>query len=266
MAGEIAANKKGVHNPSDFYTEVERGRVPGHSIVHKFGHAKVGTTMVPITNSLVYQTPTTPVSLEFLSDDANDTALGTGAREITFTGIDINYDEVTFTIPTDGENPVALPTDLLRLYRWYVSASGVYATLTAGSHVGTLTVRVAGVGATWSIIEPTPFPASQSEIAIYTVPNGVRAYIVEQDISVDSAKSVEVSLFRRTGIDNIVAPFDPMRVVVHYVGISGGNPHDFRAPIDHFTARTDFGYMGKISNGTADITIHFSILLIEDGY
>lgn len=265
---QVGPGHKNIPRPTDFYTEVEKGRVPGHSIVHKFGHANVGTTMVPVTNSLVYQMPLSAISLEFVSDDANDTALGSGAREITFIGIDENYAEVTFSIATNGLTAVPLPTNLLRLYRWGVSprGSGTYATTLIGSHVGTLTVRAVGAGVTWSIIQPDPYPSSQSEIAFYTVPDGFRAFIAQQDISVDSVKSVEVNLIARTGIDIVVAPFDPMKVVVHYIGLTGGNPTDFKAPIDSFPARTDIGYMGKISNGTADITIHFSILLIADTY
>lgn len=251
---------------SDFLVEVAKGNIPGHSVVQKFGHAVVGTGLTPITHSGFYRTPLAPVSLEFLSDDPNDTALGTGAREITFTGIDINHDEAIFSIATDGTTPVALPTDLKRLYRWKVSASGSYATALSGSHGGTLTVRVAGAGETWSTIDPTPFAMGQSEIGAFTVPNGLRALIVQQEFHVDSTKSVDIILFKRTGIDTVVAPFTAMTALSRYVGVSGNNPTDFKIPLDTLPAKTDFGYMGIVSAQTADISVHFAILLIEDGF
>jgi hypothetical protein len=252
--------------PAKFYTEIVKGNVPGHSIVHKFGHGDVGTTLVPITASLKYETPIAAIALEFVSSDVDDTSVGAGAREITIIGIDANYDEVTQVIATNGTTAVAIPINLRRLYRWYVSASGVYATTAIGSHQGTLTIRVASAGATWSTILFTPYPAGASEICAYTVPDGFRAYIISQEIDVDSSKSVDVLVFKRQGIDIVVAPFTQMTTMSHYVGVKGHRPSTPVTPINSFPARTDFGYMGKVSSGTADIVVHFEILLIADGY
>jgi hypothetical protein len=275
IAGGVITNKTHAQNrgwqgssgsPEQFLIEVEKGNIPGHSIVHKFGHGAVGTTLVPISISLEYRTPTTPVALEFISDDVNDTAAGTGAREITITGIDSNYDEVTQVIATNGTTAVAIPTSLLRLYNWFVSASGAYADSSTGSHVGILTIRVASAGATWSIIEDTPFPAGRAEIAVYTVPDGFRAYILQQDIDVDSTKSVDVVIFKRAGIDVVAAPFTVMKTISHLVGLTRHNTVEFSAPLNGFPARTDMGYMGMVASGTAEVSVHFAILLIKDGY
>lgn len=256
-------------SPENFYVEIEKGNITGHSIVHKFGHGNVGTTMVPLTISGAYQTPTAAVALEIVSSDLADALDDVGAFEYTVIGIDANYDEVTQVIAahaTLGTTAVAVPTSLLRVYRWYVSASGTYANATAGSHAGTLTLRVAGAGATWSQIELAPFPAGQSEIGAYTVPDGFRAYIIQQELHGDSAKSVDVVLFKRSGIDTVVAPFTAMTTMSHYVGIKGSNPTDFKSPMDSLPARTDFGYMGTVASGTAAVSVHFSIMLVKDGY
>ncbi len=255
-----------IARPNDFLIEVQKGNVPGHSIVNKFGHGNMGTTISPVSTGLVYRTPTIPIALEFVSSDANDTADGIGAREITYIGIGADYKQTSFTIATNGETPVPLPTSLIRLYRWFVSASGTYATAIAGSHAGTLTTRVAAAGETWATIDFTPFPFGQSEIAVFTIPDGERAFIVQHNISVDTSKSVDIYLFSRSGIDVITAPFTSMKIVSHYVGLSGDNPSSFRAPIDSFDARTDVGYMGMVSVGTANVSIHFAILLIQDGF
>jgi hypothetical protein len=255
--------------PEHFFSEVAKGNIPGHSVVHKFGHGQVGTSLVPITVSNAYQTPTAAVSLEIVSNNLADALDDTGAHEYTVVGIDANYDEVTQVIAahaTAGTTAVAVPTAMLRVYRWYVSKSGVYADDSTGSHVGTLTLRVASAGATWSTIEATPLPAGQSEIGWYTVPDGYRAYIVHQEITVDSTKSVDVIFFKRTGIDDIVSPFTPMRTVQHLVGLSGAYELDFEVPLDSFPARTDIGYMGVVASGTADIAVHFIIMLVATGY
>ncbi len=252
--------------PAKFLIEVAKGNVPGHSIVHKFGKATVGTTLVPITNSLVYQMPTTAISLEFVSDDADDTSAGTGARQVTIQGLDTNWELVTQTVATNGLTPVALTTDLRRLFRWYVSESGTYANATANSHDGTLTLRVASAGATWSTIGVLPRPVGQSQIACYTVPDGFRAYVYTHEIRVDSTKSADISMFVRNGADDVTTPFSALRLAANFIGVSGIAQSDTNSPRDGFAAPADIVFMGKISTGTADVVVDFEILLVQDGY
>ncbi len=255
--------------PTDFLIEVTKGNVPGHSIVYKFGKGEVGTSLVPICNSLTYQTPTTAQALEFVSSDANDTAAGSGAREITLIGLDANWNEVTQTLATNGLTAVDLTTDLVRLYRWYVSESGTYATQTAGSHVGILTVRADSAGATWSTIGVTPFPIGQSEIGAFSVPIGYRAYVFIQELQVDSTKVVDAIFFRRSRANDITAPFGAMRALANFIGVSGNMNPNTNAPQDGFTVvgeAADIGYMAKVASGTASISVVFEILLVKDGY
>ncbi len=258
-----------VGTPNNFLIEVVKGNVPGHRLIYKFGRANVGTTLVPICNSLNYRTPTTALALEFVSSDANDTSAGTGAREITLIGLDANWAEVTQTLATNGLTAVDLPTNLVRLYRWYVSESGSYATQLVGSHAGVLTVRVDGGGETWSSIPITPFPIGQSEIGAFTVPIGERAYVFVQELQVDSTKTVDAIFFQRKRANDIAAPFGTMRALANFIGISGSINPNTHAPQDGFTTigeATDIGYMAKVASATASITVIFEILLIKDGY
>ncbi len=251
---------------ANFFVEVAKGNIPGHSMVHKFGHGNVGTTIGTICESGIYQTPTAPVSLEFVSDDANDTALGTGARAITLWGIDATYKEITQTVPTNGLTAVVIPIDMLRIYRWKVTASGTYANNGTGSHAGTLTIRVAGAGATWTQLPIAPYPEGQSQISCFTVQDGTDAYLVEHHFDIDSNKAVDVIMMARAGIDIITAPFSPMQVKGHFVGMKGHAVAPFIAPQGPFVARTDIIYAGKVSSGTADVSVHFTLMIIEDGY
>ncbi len=252
--------------PAKFLVEVAKGHVPGHSIVHKFGKATVGTSLVAITNSLEYRTPTTATALEFVSSDVNDTAAGSGARAITIQGLNSDWEVFTQTIATNGTTAVALPTNMTRLFRWFVSASGTYATTTANSHAGTLTIRVASAGATWSTIGILPRPIGQSQIACYTVPSGYRAFVYTHEIRVDSTKSADISMFVRNNADTIAAPFPALRLAANFIGISGIAQSDTNAPRNGFSSPADILFMGKISTGTADVVIDFEILLIEEGY
>lgn len=263
----VGPGHRAIQRSSDFLVEVVKGNVPGHSLIHVFGKADVGTTFVPIASSLKYPTPTTATALEVISDDANDTALGSGAREITVVGLDSTWNEITQIVPTSGLVGSPVPIDMLRVYGWWVSASGTYATSEQGSHAGTITIQEAVGGALWFNGIVTPYPKGQSEIAGYTVPVGFRALIYIESIVADTNKSVDVMFLKRVDADQMTAPFSAMRVVKDYVGVSShAVGADQNAPIDTFPAKTDLIFMAKVTNGTASVSVDYELLLIKDGY
>lgn len=249
---------------NEFLIDVARGLVDGHSIVQKFGAGNVGTSLASTTQSGVYQTPIAATALEFVSDDANDTSAGTGAQEITITGLNSNWEEVTQTIETNGTTAVALGTNLIRLYRWKVSRSGTYANASTGSHVGELTIRVSGAGATWSIIPASVFPVGQSQIGAYTIPAGKRGYLLGKLVFTDTSKTADVYMFKRLNADDVVTPYTGvMTITEREVGISGGFDHHFKVPKVLGEGPCDVGFMAKVSSGTAEVSVEFELLLID---
>ena len=252
---------------NDFFTEVALGNVGGHSLLHKFGSGNVGTTLVPVATALVYRTPIAPVSLEFVSSSASDALNSTGAFEITFIGLDANWAEQTVVMAahaTNGTTAVAITGTWLRLYRWYVSQSGAYATQTVGSHVGTLTARVAGAGETWSQISILPFPMGQSEIGIYTIPLGKTAYLLSKDILVDGTKEANVVLFQRPLANDVTTPFTgALRVIEHEVGISKSYSKTYVSPRGPYVGPCDIGFMASIATGNSEISVEFELLLVD---
>lgn len=250
--------------PLDFLAEVAKGRVPGYSLVQKFGAGLLTTTLKPIAQSGIYKTPSSATALEYVGA-ATDTALGAGAREITLQGLDEDWEEVTQVIATNGTTAVPIPIPLTRLYRWYVSKSGTYATMSTGSHVGIQTIREAGAGATWSTIPITPFPIGQSQIGVYTVPKGKVAYLLSKHIFTDTSKTADIYFFQRTNADISTAPFSPMRLVEREVGVQGGYALEFMAPKGPFIGPCDIGFMGKVSLTSADCSVEFELLIIDVG-
>ena len=249
----------------DFLIEVQKGDVPGHSIVHKFGESTVGTTLQPVTESGFYRTPTVATALEFVSDDVNDTAAGSGAREITVIGLNSSWVEVTQTFATNGTTPVALVTDLIRLYRWYVSSSGTYADQSNGSHAGTLTIREAGAGQVWTTIDTTPLAKGQSQIGVYTIPVGKTGYIVSEHAVVDSNKDIDILAFRRDNADDVTVPYSGvMRMLNQFIGVAGDIPLVPRSPMSGLVGPCDVGFMAKVDTGTGAVSVDFEILLVDD--
>ncbi len=252
-----------IDNLRDFFTEVSEGNITGYSLIHKFGaSASIGTTLLPVALANTYQTPTTATSLEFVSNSANDTANGTGARQITVIGIGADWTEVSQTVTTNGITAVALATPLLRLYRWYVSQSGSYATQAVSSHVGTLTIRAAGGGATWSQIPVAPFPMGQSQIGSYTIPLGKSAYLLSLDVYVSSSKAVDVLVFQRPNANDITAPYTgTLRLVSQWAQVTGHLPIKYRSPRGPFVGPCDIGFMAKTATGTGSATVEFELIL-----
>ena len=248
-----------------WYQQVAEGLIPGYSIVRKFGSAAVTTVLSPIASARVYQTPTAAASLEFVSSSAVDAVNQAGAREFTFTGLDANWVEQTVVVAahaTNGTTAVAIPGTWMRLYRWYVSKSGSYATSIVGSHTGTLTVRVAGGGATWSTIGVTPFALGQSEIGVYTIPLGKTAWVLSKRVNVEGTKPADIYFFQRPFANDVSASYTgTMRLVEHDVGVVGPLVGDFVTPGSSFVGPCDIGFLGKVASSTAECSVDFELLL-----
>jgi hypothetical protein len=248
---------------ADYYVDVALGKVPGAEIVRKFGDGIVGTTYVPVAGALVYQTPIAAASLEIVSNNANDTGAGTGAQTVTIVGLTASWVEVSQTVTMNGVTAVAIPTPLIRMYRIVVATSGTYATATAPSHAGLITVRAAGAGATWGIIDTaTGFNSGQSNIACYTVPAGKTAYLIWKNIEAESGKTVDCRFFQRPFADDVVTPFTGvLKQVEREANAVGDSQHLPKAPIGPFVGPCDLGFMAKVTAGTAIVNCEFQLLM-----
>lgn len=257
------------YNPQDkeFLIEVAKGNVTGHSLVNKFGFdGAVTSTLNPVADAQVYQTPTTAQSLEIVSSDANDTSAGTGARTVEIQGLDANFNLQTQTVSMNGTTAAAITGTWMRVFRAKVTESGTYATQSAGSHAGTLTIRVASAGATWATIGLTTasFPMGQTEIGAYTIPAGKTGYLLSKHVSIESSKTPNVLWFQRDNADDVSAPYDTMRLFERHVGAADEISYNPHAPIVTLSEKTDIGCMAYVSTGTAAVSIDFQILLVDN--
>lgn len=246
--------------------DVSRGKYPGLTVVHKFGRNEaVGTTIEPITLGGTYQTPSVLTSLEVLSSSADDTAAGSGARTVVVNGLSTGWREIEETVTLNGTTPVALTNQFYRIFRVRLATSGTYATQTSPSHAGTITVRTAGAGATWAVVNDTTiFAKGQSQIGAYTVPAGYTAYVKSIWIHVESSKPANVFFFQRQGADVASPPYTPMRLVQEWDGIDGAEFFNVDTPLGPFPEKTDLGFMGRVSSTSAAISIDFEILLVKN--
>ena len=240
------------------------GRYDNFTVVHKFGRSdSIGTTLVPITLSEVYRTPTNATALEVVSSSANDTAAGSGAREILIEGIGPDWLEQTELITMNGTTAVDSTQTWLRVYRAYVSQSGTYATQSAASHAGNITIQEDGGGDEWAVIAvEDSFGKGQTEIGAYTVPSNKVGYLESIAIEVEGSKSVSFLMFQRPNADDVTPPFSgTMRAFQELSAVDAPIGETFETPIGPFVGPCDIGFMGNTASGTAKASVDFEIVL-----
>ncbi len=163
----------------DYFTEVARGNVPGTSSSAKVGQKDdVSTTFEDVWfggGSLVY--PTAAESWELVSDDANDTSAGSGARTVLVTSLDDSYVEQVQIVSLDGTTPVALTGTHFRNQGFFVATAG--GTNQSSLSAGEITLRVASAGATRGVI---PAGNTGDFGSHFTVPAGQTAHFIESDL------------------------------------------------------------------------------------
>jgi len=157
------------------------GAVPGASRVAMLGNnpsvdtatqpedvwsgAELGT-LNGIDHRFIPRPQNTAVSMEVVSNSANDTAAGTGARTVTVSYLDSAYTARTAVLSMNGLTPVAVPLPVMRVNSLRVSTSGTF----GASNAGALSVRLAGgLGATYAYLRAGNGLARSS---LYTVPTG----------------------------------------------------------------------------------------------
>lgn len=251
----------------DFLFEASAGTIYGLSVVHKFGRATVGTTFTPVALGGIYRTPQVgaATTLRVKAGNANDDAAGTGARSVTLIGLDATGAEATEEIPTAGISAGASSsTSFIRLYRAYVSKSGTYATQAAGSHAADIFIENSAGTEDWAKIELNSFPKGQTEIGVYSVPLGYTAYIRSGFVHSDTSKPTHVILFSRENILETAAPYSSMNAKLEIDAAAGGNDIQFMAPLGPFPELSEFGFMGKVDTGTAEVDVNMEIILVKN--
>jgi len=253
-------------NPS--LLDIGIGSAHGWSSDVKFGrNAVMSTSYKPVSVGAIYRTPQVAgaVQLRVRAGDVNDAPGGSGAHAIALQGMDINGDWITETIATNGNAAGAVSSQsFIRLFRAFVSASGTYATQSAGSHAADIVIEDAG-GDEWATISVNSFPRGQSQIAVLTVPRNYQFWLIGSTITIETNKEVSVALYQRQGVLDTAPPYSAMRVVEEYTGLTGELVYKYDAPSVPFPPLTDIGFMGKTSAQSADVSVQFNYMLERIG-
>lgn len=239
--------------------DIARGLTNARAI-RQFGrNTAVSDTFTPITRSGFYRTPqaNAPVNLRVKAGgNANDTATGSGARQITLVGLDADGEIITETLATAGASASAASEQaFIRLTDAYVSQSGTYASQTALSHAGTIVIESTG-GDIWARIQDTDIPRSDSEIGAYSVPVNRSLFITNIRLQADASNKTNLVMFRRTGILQTSAPYNPMTLINEFPSFTGEQQFVFDPPI-FIPQLSDVGFLAKSETGTISVATSF---------
>lgn len=251
----------------DYFLETSADNTQNNAyIVTKFGHnSAVGTSPVPVSHGAIYRTPQvgSATKIRVKAGNANDTANGTGAREIAFEGIKDNGEFSREFLATAGESASSNSVeDYIRVFRAWVSKSGTYGSQTTGSHTADIVLENAAGTQDWLTIDldPLGFADGQSEVGAYTVPKGKNAYLLSLEATVDTTKTTSLFFYKRESILDTAAPYQAVRKQFGLQGLVGNVDIKFSAPLK-FEELTDIGFLASVDAGTASVSVKFTLLI-----
>ena len=160
----------------DFYLAVAKGDFTGYTKVSKFGRnpsVKSADYETIWDGSNFYPWPTAAETLSVVSDDANDTSAGTGARTVEIEGLDSSWDVLTETVTMNGTTPVVTTGLFLRVYRARVVTAG-----SSGTNEGTITFTNTTSSNVIAQISVDTSGFGQTLMACYTIPAGKTGYLI----------------------------------------------------------------------------------------
>lgn len=172
-----------ISSPQDFRVAALIGKVQGVSqAVIAARAANIQTIEPPLTvgaGNVLQLFAAANESWEIVSSSANDAAAGTGARTALIQYLDDAYTQQQALVTLNGATPVAIAANCFRHQSTQVVSAG-----SGRFNAGTLTIRVAGAGATRALVS---IGHSSSRQGSFTVPADHSLYIQSTDYTVGRA-------------------------------------------------------------------------------
>jgi hypothetical protein len=186
MAQVSSISRVGTTEP--FYLQVARNQISFHKSNFKFGfNSDVDDSLETVwAQGGLYSYLASASVLKVSSSSTADTSAGTGARTVELSGLDTNYDEISETVTLNGQTAVNTTNEFLRINRMVVRSAG-----TGGQNAG---VIYAGTGTVTTGVPTNKYATiaigdNQTVMALWTVPRGYTAYLLQTDITVATTQN-----------------------------------------------------------------------------
>lgn len=257
---------------TDFYLEVAKGKIPGHSIVNKFGHnpsTSAGDDVWGGGGRYVFY-PTAGVLVDVVSTaDSDNGATATGALTVIVQGLDENWDRVEETVTMDGTTPVTtMTTTFVRLFRAFVQISGANET-----NDGDITVYARATGSGVDAGDVGVFIGAgggQTQQTIFTIPRLEAAYFIKGYTGLaTSLKTAENGIFRWMLRVNAFGPGGAWLTQGEIGLVNTGSGHwqyEYGAPAGAIPEKTDIRIELTTASTTFDTVGGYDLILVQDGF
>lgn len=185
--------------PSEYFTEVSRGNIPGERIITVSGKNPFINDVISDVWEIggqITHIVQPGIQVELNSRDPADTFDGIGAQEVTVFYLDNNWIERTESIETNGGVKVLLATNVFRFLRMVVTRTGSF----LGS-VGDIDIRPEG--GLSDCLDAIIIPTNSSKSTFFTVPINHDGFIISVFASTSKGADAKVGLFTTNGDNNI---------------------------------------------------------------
>jgi hypothetical protein len=238
-----------------FYLAVQQGKVPGYTMVNKFGYnSTIGSgsfeTIWETGNNYPWQS--SAVTVDIVSDDANDDVVEAGARTLRIQGLDSSYAFAEETVDMEGTTTVTTTQTFLRVFRMSVETAG-----TSGNNEGTITATYTGGS---DVAATITAGNGQTLMCLYTIPANYTGYLLSMNISSGKDQEMEFKFIQR---DNSVT--DGAFQTKQFLDVRGGQTTVIFNAINMIPEKSDIYVSGK-ANSTSSASASFDLLLVQDGY
>jgi len=242
----------------DFYTEVSKGLVPKHFLVHKFGHnLDIDTGSDPETiwsAGGLYTFPTSADTLKIVSNDVDDNGTGTtGALTIKVQGLDTNYDIIEEDFTLNGQAAVTGNKQFLRVYRAFVTSAG-----SSEHNEGTITINNSDDSLTLAEI---PAEHSQTQMDVYTIPANHKGYLFSfsgaMAKTTPSTSCVLEMIFRKNGVKRV-----KQNICIDTTGSTSFNKK-FKIPLEVEEKTDVFVNAKEVSQNNTGVFSNFAMIIVD---
>ena len=222
---------------------IAAGGLAGYSGIHKYG-AVFGTALS--TFSTVWTAADTSATALYNWGHSAGTlsvvsTSGSDVTDVTFQGLDADYNFVEETLTLTGTTPVVGATSFARVNRAFMNTA---------TNVGKIQASIGGV-----VVTEIGAEYGQTLQCFYTIPAGKTGYMTNINASASKNQSTDLFLFQR--------PFGGAFRVISTLSLNQASQSiEFSVPLE-FTEKTDIDLRVR-GSGNATISSDFTIILVDN--